>query len=220
MNAAVFTLTRDRLEYTQHCFARLTENAGCEYDHYVLDQGSTDGTPDWLMGQKLRHVSLLDENVGINAGMNQLLEAAIPRGYDVIVKMDNDCELREPGTVRVCAELALEGNAILSPRILGLQNTPAAQGHFQIGDELIIDIPQIGGIFMAVPASLFDGFRYDERRLLFDDVDLCWWFRRERGGRCGYVSSLEAWHYETTDGQRARYPTYFARKMKEYAEQR
>jgi GT2 family glycosyltransferase len=46
MNVAVLTLTRDRLPYTQHCFATLKENAGCDYDHIVLDQGSTDGTAE------------------------------------------------------------------------------------------------------------------------------------------------------------------------------
>ena len=44
MKFAVLTLTRDRLEYTQHCFETLRQNAGCDYDHYVLDQGSEDGT--------------------------------------------------------------------------------------------------------------------------------------------------------------------------------
>ena len=48
MRVAVLSLTRDRLVYTRHCFAKLHEFAGCEFDHYVLDQGSKDGTDEWL----------------------------------------------------------------------------------------------------------------------------------------------------------------------------
>ncbi len=51
MRIAVLTLTRDRLDYTQHCFQTLQEFAGCDFDHYVLDQGSTDDTVDCLVGE-------------------------------------------------------------------------------------------------------------------------------------------------------------------------
>ena len=48
---AVLTLCRDRLAYTQHCFETLRDNAGCDFDHFVLDQGSMDGTDEWLEQQ-------------------------------------------------------------------------------------------------------------------------------------------------------------------------
>ena len=48
MNIAVLSLTRDRLDYTKHCFGRLIELAGCDFDWYITDQGSNDGTVDWL----------------------------------------------------------------------------------------------------------------------------------------------------------------------------
>jgi GT2 family glycosyltransferase len=153
------------------------------------------------------------ENIGINRGMNRVLEN-LNGDYDVIVKFDNDCELMQPNTLRDVAALALDGDCILSPRILGLNNPPAAQGEFLIDEERIIDIPQIGGIFMAIPAWVFERFRFDESRLLDDDVELCWWFRGQ-GGACGYVERLTANHYETTSGQHARYPEYFQRTLAE-----
>lgn len=225
MKVAVLTLTRDRLAYTQHCFAKLREFAGCDLDHYVLDNGSRDGTFEWLCEWRPNLACAFQsehENIGISRGMNELIsylcDYTDTPDYDVIVKFDNDCELTQPNTLRDVCQLALDGNAILSPRILGLINPPAPQGEFAIGGEAIVDIPQIGGIFMAVPAWIYrDGFRYDETNNL-DDVQLCWWYRGTHNGRCGYVQRLEAWHYETTRGQYARFPDYYRRQSAEYGQ--
>jgi len=213
VNVAVLTLTRDRLEYTQHCFAKLAEYAGCEYDHYVYDNGSSDGTAMWLAKEfRAKHVTLGVENIGIPAAMNFLLDSLLGT-YDVIVTFDNDCELVQSDTLKTVCELVDESGQLLSPRILGLQNPPASQGEFWIGQSRIVDIPQIGGIFLAAPAYLYDTFRYDTRDER-EDVQVCWHWRA-RGGRCGYVDELEAWHYETTDGQMARYVDYTRRKYAE-----
>ncbi len=212
---AVLSLTRDRLEYTRHCFASLHEHAAIEFDHYILDQASEDGTQGWLEEYDPFALVLSPENIGIDRGLNTLLDHANEMDdYDVIVKFDNDCELTQPNTLRDVATLALEGGCILSPRILGLRQPPRPFRELTIGDEVIEDVPQIGGIFMAVPAWAYDEFRYDETKMIYDDVDICAWWR-QRGGTCGYIKRLEAWHYETTDGQHERYPSYFERKLAE-----
>lgn len=215
---AVLSLTRDRLDYTKHCFQTLHEYAGCEFDHYVLDQGSEDGTSDWLRWDyNPQYLILSPENIGVCRGLNQLLEAAFEiDDYDVVVKFDNDCELTQHKTLKTVAQLAHDGGCILSPRILGLRQPPQSTRELRIGEEAILDIPQIGGIFMAVPAWAYQEFRYNETNPLYgrDDVDLCWWWRQQ-GGTCGYVKRFEAWHYETTDGQEARYPEYWERKLAE-----
>lgn len=216
MRIAVLTLTRDRLAYTQHCFGRLAELAGCPYDHYVLDQGSEDGTAEWLNEQLDLDVTLLRENIGISKGMNLLLDLLDPRGYDYIVKLDNDCELLQENTLRdVCKLVGMTG-ALLSPRILGLRNPPPSYATLQVGDEQIRLNDAIGGIFLAAPASAYARFRYDERAPLWgtDDSYLCasW---RAAGGLLGYVERLTANHYEGTEGQWERYPDYFARTRAE-----
>ena len=219
MNVAVLTLTRDRLAYTKHCFAKLAENAGRGYDHYVLDQASTDGTREWLEHQPDLEVCLLPENIGISRGLNMILDEMLnPVDYDVIVKIDNDCELVDQDTLRDVCMLAYDADCVLSPRILGLQNTPKPIRELRIRDEIILDIPQIGGIFQAVPAHIYDDFRYSEQNPPWgmDDVEICAHIRRQ-GGTCGYVKRLEAWHYLGTDGQRQDDPDYFERKDSEYA---
>lgn len=225
MRIAVLTLTRDRLDYTKHCFDRLHQFAGCDFDHWILDQASTDDTAGWLEDEyepaHRGHVyyTVMGENVGISEGMNTLLAAAdMLEEYDVVVKFDNDCELTQPNTLRDVAHLAYQGGALLSPRILGLQTPPLATRELAINQEVILDVPQIGGIFLAAPAWVYDEFRYSSSNPPWgmDDVEICAWFRAQ-GGTCGYVKRLEAWHYEGTAGQRERFPSYFDRKDAEFA---
>src|SRR6187551_3209836 len=106
MRVAVLSLTRDRLEYTQHCFEKLREYAGCDFDHYILDQASTAVRQAGLWGKNspepnFRWAQCVMENIGIHAGMNALIDRLHQREsaggieYDVIVKFDNDCELTQ-----------------------------------------------------------------------------------------------------------------------------
>lgn len=215
MNVAVLSLTRDRLDYTKHCFQRLRDYAGCKYDHYVFDQGSADGTQRWLMRQELEYVHLAAENVGISKALNLLIGEA-GDGYDVYVKFDNDCELVKPSTLATAA-LIVHGapwDLIVSPRILGLNSPPPIEEENGNG---LGYVGQLGGIFMAIPGWVFKEFRYDEQgnpKWGMDDVQLSQWFRN-RGGRLAYMLDYPANHYETTEGQKQTYPDYWARKAGE-----
>ena len=96
IKVAIYTLTRDRLEYTKHSFETLKKQAWYDYDHFIIDNGSTDGTQQWLKDNKseFKKVILLPENVGISKGSNMALDIIFATDkYDLIVKMDNDCEV-------------------------------------------------------------------------------------------------------------------------------
>lgn len=220
MNVAVLTLTRDRLDYTRHCFATLRENAGCDYDHYVLDNASSDGTLEWLLADETFDVTSFSENIGICRALNHLLaNACEPARYDVIVRFDNDCEVLQPDTLRTVAETAFEHEAILAPHVRGLLNPPPAVSQRHLGEHTVSETAILGGIFMAIPASLFAGhrFRYDNRNPTYagDEAIVPWW--RARGGVCGYLDGWEVNHYETTVGQQERFPEYHRRKVAEMA---
>lgn len=224
MKVAVLTLTRDRLPYTAVCFDSLQRNAGCEYDHYVLDQGSVDGTREWLTERHelFNEIVLMKENIGICRGLNFLMDQVFdPDEYDVIVKFDNDCELLSENTVLECSTQALDKNMILSPRIHGLRSPPERVDALSFPSGVVIDVYSvIGGIFMATPAAVFqsDGFKYrhSDKWMVWqgDDSTLCRWFQG-RGGKVGYVRGREANHYRTTDGQHTDYPEYFHRRVLE-----
>jgi hypothetical protein len=215
--AAVLSFTRDRLDYTRHCFETLRANAGCAFDHFVLDQGSTDGTREWLARYPAALVVFEDENVGITRAANHLLDVCPLDRYDVIVRFDNDCEVTQPDTLRTVCEVALEYDAIVAPRVNGLLHPPPVVALAQAGGHVIEETEILGGIFMAVPARLFseEGFRYDETMPPWtgDEAIVPWW--RARGGCAGYLRGWSVNHYETTAGQRERHPEYWARKDRE-----
>lgn len=220
MRVAVLTLTRDRLDYTRHCFATLAENAGCDYDHYVLDQASTDGTREWLLDDETLDVTGLEENIGITRGLNLLLDHVVDAAtYDVLVRFDNDCEVTQPGTLAAVCEAAAAHQAILAPRVLGLLSPPDVLRRTRLGHHTVDETMILGGIFMAIPAAVFTehGYRYDETYPPYtgDEAVVPWW--RARGGVCGYLDGWTVNHHETTVGQQATYPVYHARKLAEMA---
>lgn len=218
---AVLSVTRDRLAYTKHCFGVLKELAGCPYDHYVFDNGSKDGTQEWLHDNAGRFAwtILNDENIGVSRAMNALLEEA--SGYDVYVKFDNDLELTVGGTLKVAAQLVHDHPKwILSPKIEGLDSPPGTSQIIDLDGNRVGVLGQIGGIFMAVPGWVFnDGYRYDEGNPVWgmDDVTLGAWFKG-KGGSLGYLMDMPANHYKTTRGQWAdeEQTAYYERKEREF----
>lgn len=220
MRIAVLTMTRDRLPYTQHCFATLRSHGGAAFDWFVLDQGSTDGTQEWLEQQDDITAVLLEDNIGICRGLNHLLDTVCdPAAYDVLVRFDNDCEVLTPGCLSTVAWVADRYEAIVAPRVLGLNNPPATVRTVQLDDHRLDVTGILGGIFMAIPTLVFhQGFRYDERHPAWtgDEAIVPWW--ANRGGLCGYLHGYEVNHYLTTQGQIAHDPEYFRRKDREYRE--
>lgn len=191
-------------------------NAGCEYDHYVLDQGSTDGTPEWLLSDPLLDVVTVDENIGCCRGWNTLVELAFSQGdYDLAVCVDNDAELTQPDTLRAVCSAVMDSGQILSPRVEGLRNPPPTVGTFAAGSLMVDETQILGNIFMAIPANLLRLFRWDETYPLWAGGESITGWHRARGGKCGYVQGYTVNHYRTTDGQHQDYPEYFERRVLE-----
>jgi len=220
---AVLTLTRDRIEYTKKCFASLKENAGIKYDHFVLDNGSSDGTPDWLLDEYLvgniKKPILEKENIGISRGFNKLLDK-LSNEYDLIVRFDNDCEVVTPNTLRKIAGIYYNhpemAQVVLSPRVEGLNFPPQRYAKTKL-DNLELGFTNIvGGIFQVVAAPIMRQFRFDEKlpKAYGQDQQFASWFI-SMGGKFAYVEDLIVNHFETTKGQEKRYPEYFKRKYKE-----
>jgi GT2 family glycosyltransferase len=228
MKIAIYTLTRDRLEYTKHCFESLRANAGMDYDHYVLDNGSTDGTAEWLKNQPTSDrggcqfkVFLQPENIGISAGSNMMLDEIFKSEYDIIIKMDNDCEVVSENLLEQIAvvfeRLRMDATKmVLSPRVEGINKQPhrASYNHtagYRIGITAIV-----GGLFHVVPADIYARYRYplDLPKAWGQDDDFCEWLRQQNIKK-GYIEDLVVNHYETTVGQVAKFPEYFERKWKE-----
>lgn len=223
MRIALYTLTWDRLELTRHCFETLWSKAGheAEVPHYVLDQGSMDGTPAWLNEHRHKFAKLLflPENVGIPRGANILLNAiASSEGCDMAAKFDNDCEIVTPDLFDHVARLhELDPKLAISPEISGsIEGTYWHHSQRTLGPYRVASTDLLAGLCMAVPWSVFGkGFRFCEERPIYggEDSELTRHLLAS-GHHPAYAMDLEVRHWPSTKEQDKRYPEYNARKQK------
>lgn len=226
---AIFSLTRDRIEYTQACFEKLWETNPNMPEHLVIDNGSQDGTQQWLSEECARRPFLQriqnDQNVGIARGTEQAVafwNRTNPRP-DVLIKIDNDCLVKTPDILRkiqgiYAALMEHPGNTqfILSPRVQGINKQPKRDGGCRVLNYTIGWTGIVGGLFQCVPFEFYQRFRFPENmEPAYGQDDLLCDSWRQLGGRNGYIEELEVEHYETTDGQAQRYPWYFRRRIEE-----
>jgi glycosyltransferase involved in cell wall biosynthesis len=229
MKIAVYTLTRDRLEYTKHCFGALRSMAGHSFDHFVVDNGSEDGTSTWLQenADQFKGILLNDKNYGISEGSNEALgmiyveEMKNHCRYDLIIKMDNDCEVVTPNILAIIASIyeSLENSEkkyILSPRVYGINNQPARGGNEIINGHKIGLTAIVGGLFHIVPREVYGLYQYplNTPKARGQDDDFCAWAKRMEY-EVGYIEDIAVNHFETTNGQAQRFPDYFKRKWEE-----
>lgn len=95
-------LTYNALDYTKLCLASLAQHTTEPYNVFIVDNGSTDGTREWLAAQP--DANLFAEfspvNLGVPGGRNRLLQLIQPHLADdaFVIFMDNDIEVM-PGWV-------------------------------------------------------------------------------------------------------------------------
>src|SRR5262245_20758404 len=93
---AIIILTWNGLELTKICFETLRAHcAGANYRIIVVDNGSSDGTLEWLREQPDLTLVVNDENMGFIPGYNQALRLLGP-GEDALL-LNNDMEILDAG---------------------------------------------------------------------------------------------------------------------------
>lgn len=230
LKVAIYTLTMDRLEYTKKMYKALDTLSGYAFDWYVIDQGSKDGTQEWLKGltrdqkrtdsyrEKLRY-RIYAQNVGLAKGWNNIIEFVQSEGeYDIIIKVDNDAEMLTEGWLAAMIEIFERNRKVcLSPYVEGLEGSPGgvlrqrASGdspYIMLNDRILGLVPHLGGIVYATPIELWKGFKFDEEYEGNKDYLLSQWARKQ-GYSLFYMEELRVWHIDGTKGQHAKYPDYF-----------
>jgi len=231
MSFAVYTLTRERLEFTKYTFDLLRAKAGQPFDHYVVDnsgEGCADGTREWL-GQeraagRLKFVHYMPKNMGISIGSNMALAFISAQRYDAVLKFDNDCEvvsdnlLVELGTFLTAAKAAGD-RAAVSPRVEGIGWQPPRTRTLWWHGYSFGDTGMIGGLCHCIPWAEYRDYRYPENLPMASGQDghVCGDLVR-RGVTVGYLEDLVVRHYMTTTGQTKHLPEYFERKYQEEKE--
>jgi GT2 family glycosyltransferase len=231
-------LTHNKRKYTRQCLESLIPSAGVELEVIVVDNGSTDGTPDLLMeleerfeaeGHRLRW-HLNDENVGCCTARNQGLELA---EGDYCAFLDNDVmavgEDWASGLVEVLEEEPDAG--IVGPKMIypfephwiqcaGVGISPNGRVQFR-GRGEPRDAEQfsrrreaqclISACFLF-PRALYEeigGLDEAFNPIEFEDFDFCY-RARQAGWRCIYEPGVEMYHWEsiTSEGTRKLPNTY------------
>lgn len=103
MNVAIVLVTHNRLEYTKKSISRLLEDHSEEFDLYLWDNASTDGTQEYLKNLKdprIAETILSKNNQGQTGAMNYVWSKT---KAELIGKLDNDC-LVTPGWTRIMAK--------------------------------------------------------------------------------------------------------------------
>ena len=103
MNVAIVLVTHNRLEYTKKSVSRILEDHSEEFDLYLWDNASTDGTQEYLQNLKdprIVETICSENNQGQTGAMNYVWSKT---KAELIGKLDNDC-LVTPGWTRIFAQ--------------------------------------------------------------------------------------------------------------------
>jgi glycosyltransferase involved in cell wall biosynthesis len=218
LKVAIFTLTYNRLDYTKRMFSAVKKFTNYQYDHYVVDNGSTDGTVEYL-GKKDLKVIYNKVNVGISKASNQALDA-IGNNYDIIIKMDNDCEVESDKWLETIIDVyERSGQYIISPYVEGLVDSPGGVKRIRngyIGRHTLGLTTHLGGLCIAAPYKVYQGFRWEEEDFLHSSQDYI--FSQhclKQRYALAYLENIRVMHMDTTVGQQEKYPEYFEKRMKE-----
>lgn len=214
LKVAIYTLTKDRLDYTKRTFESLRLTAGYEFDHFIVDQGSSDGTQEYLKEYKPNHLIQNDKNMGIPFASNQIV-AEIKKGdYDIVVKVDNDVEFKTYGWLKAMVGIYETFRQIaLSPYPEGLVNNAGGVYRYNyvwLNKEFVGLVPHIGGMVSAVPIEVYKEFSWPKVAFLHggNDVLLSSWLSTNNY-IMAYMENYKAEHIDGTIGQNKTYPEYF-----------
>jgi len=217
LKVAIFTLTMNRLYYTKTCFDKLKQTAGYDYDHFVIDNGSSDGTVKWLQTHEDAFYEVLyeKENIGIAKAWNKAIEKT--KDYDIIIKVDNDAYFLTENWLKEFIEIFRRNRQfILSPNVEGLDSVPGGvlrQGgpnanYTMINDRVLGLVPNLGGIVFACSKKLYKDWKFEEDMKGNKDFILSQ-FAKQIGYQLAYFEEAKVEHYEGTKGQHKRYPKHF-----------
>jgi glycosyltransferase involved in cell wall biosynthesis len=211
LRVAIFTLTMERLDYTKRMYKSMTKNAGYKFDWFVVDNASTDGTKEWLEG-KVKVAFANSENYGISKGSNQALDM-IGDKYDIIIKVDNDCEFLTEGWLKEIVDLFYRNKKlVVSPRVEGLRDTPGGVPRYKyiyVGEHFLGTAPHVGGICVAAEADIYKNFRWIENDFLHGEQDLTFSQHAIKTGHLlAYMENVIVEHMDSTEGQLKAHPEY------------
>jgi glycosyltransferase involved in cell wall biosynthesis len=171
-----------------------------DYEMILVDDGSTDSTPQIVAAfpnvRRIRH----EKNFGLSVARNTGIAAATG---EIIAFTDSDCRADEDwlyylvGSL-VCSEfIGVGGPNLLPPEdsrvATAVMVSPGGPAHVMLTDREAEHIPGCNMAFYKRALESIGGFDPIFTKA-GDDVDVCWRLQ-DGGGRIGFSPSAFVWHY-------------------------
>lgn len=192
----VITITRGRLETTRRFLGELKRKAGYPYEHIVVDNGSNDGTVEWLKKKGYNVISNI-ENEGIVRAWVRGYREGTKHGFipDYVMKFDDDCQIKTRG---ILAEIMRFYNEVgdkyitapLDLNILPSYKPQIVDNRRELGSFNVEITTHIGGMFTVIPREAFELMA---EQMIEKDVERGG-FWRKNGYLSVYLKDLETWH--------------------------
>ena len=178
-----------------------------KFDHFVIDNGSTDGTKEWLLenGHRFKVIVRNEKNLGVGNAIMQMVMLAKQHEYSWFITGSNDVEVLTNDFIRKMYEFwkMTKGQYIFSPEIGGITHIIKVLEKTCIEGYNVEVVDVTGGVYMACPTSLLEDYLASTG--MWRANDLCR-FAAKKDIKNLYLSDLKVTHYETTAGQMRRYP--------------
>jgi dolichol-phosphate mannosyltransferase len=148
----------------RHLLAVLREVRRYSADILVVDDGSTDGTPQLLARQKKVRVITHARNRGYGAALSSAFAYALEQPVDVLVTTDCDGQ-HEPARIPVLLEAIHDADIVSGSRYLRdfRQNTVPPQDRLEINRQITAELNQRFGLNLT---DAFCGFKAYRREAL------------------------------------------------------
>ncbi len=201
-SVSIIVCTRNGRRRISGCLAAIhrSYNSHTTYETIVVDDGSSDGTADFVE-KHFPWVQLIRlAPCGLSAARNAGAKMAFGK---ILAFTDDDCEPDEEWIARILpifkdARYAAACGPNLPPRARSWEEAvvraaPGAPSHVMLDDEEAEHLP---GCNLVVTKEAFDRIGgFDRRfRTAGDDVDFCWRLR-DAGFHLGFVPGAFVWHW-------------------------
>jgi len=197
MKIAVITITCNRLELTKKYLSELKDKNNTKFEHIIVDNGSTDGTVEWLFENDYT-VIRLSKNVGVykalKIGIKYVKDNINP---DYIIKYDDDCELQTFGILDEIMRFYKKGckDYVIAPLDVNIlethmpktYTTQTERGHS------VRYVTHVGGIFVVSQQRLwYDMIKMDDELVCEDSLRGRFW--RSKFQSIVYLEDLKINH--------------------------
>src|SRR5438477_556083 len=181
------------------CLESLTRLSYPDYEVILVDDGSTDSTPE--IARQFPGVRCLrQDNHGLSVARNTGIAAATG---EIVAFTDSDCRADEDWLYYLVDDLlsgefvGMGGHNFLPPDdsfvAAAVMVSPGGPAHVMLTDREAEHVPGCNMVFYKWALEEIGGFD-PVFRTAGDDVDVCWRLQ-ERGGKLGFSHAGFVWHY-------------------------